>query len=334
MTYYQLHPHVTIHDRLDGTLQLGTDPHKAVVVHGMNRNIFRLLDGSHSIADIARQNSCDQQELENLLNSLQTNSLINSTSFHDELPYLSNHERRSVLRETGVADLKGRLETVIYIHGLNRLGVLVSSLLREAGFPHLRFIDARPVTENDVQIWGFGRLDIGQRRDRTLALLHESTSRGSLHKQIHPRVTYLKELHLVVCDQQADWPILNPNLVDEFVRMDKDYLVVGYADSASFITPVVSRDTNGCLRCYFYALSDRDNSWPLIFENVIQQEVCDRAPLGLLIDSAISIAQRLVDHFSGEDSQNLVQVNWPSRLISEEAWEAHPGCGCQWDRMA
>lgn len=334
MAFFQLDPRVTIHQRNDGDIQLGTDPHSAIIVRGISRDSLRCFDGQHSLAEIASKAQCTTDEIDNLVAALQRAELIVETSTHNELPHLTTHERRSLLRESLALDINPRLETVVFVHGLNRLGVLISSLLRESGFPHLRFVDDRPVGHNDVQLWGFSRIDVGQRRDRTLALMHESASPGVLHKQIHPRVTVPGEFHIVVCDQQSDWAILNPNLVDEFASAGIDHVVVGYADKQSVLSPVITKETSGCLRCHFQSLVDQDSSWPRIFDNVIHQEVSDRAPIGLLIDTAIEVVQRVAQHFTGRyEDETLMRISWPERLITRDSWFAHPGCGCQWDRM-
>lgn len=334
MSFFQLHPHVTIHDRNNGDIQLGTNPETAIIVRGISRESLRYFDGRHDLAEIAQKAHCDSHDVEKLVATLQRAGHIIEHSTHNELPHLTNHERRTLLRESITDEITSRLDTVIYVHGLNRLGVILGSLLREAGFPHLRFVDDRLVTQADVQMWGFSRVDIGQRRDRTLALIHESLSRGALHKQIHPRVTVPRELHILVTDQQSDWPILNPHLVDEFMSKDIDHLVVSYADSQSLITPVITADTQGCVRCHFQSIADLDNSWPLIFNNILRQEISDRAPIGLLIDTAIETAARVAQYFRNDASESLLDIQWPSREHHEQPWIAHPGCGCQWDRMA
>lgn len=333
MSFFMLSPTATIHERLDGEIQLGTNPQNAVIVHGLTRENLHTINGHHDVAQIAGLTGAPESQLWELIKTLQRAGLVIERNEHVELPYLGPHERRCLLREAPPRHITKRLETVIHLHGLNRLGVLIGSLLREAGFPHLRFVDDRLVTTNDVQVWGFSRVDIGQRRDRTLALMHEAVTRGALHKQIHPRVTVPAELHIVVSDQQADWPILNPFLVDEFSSAGINYLVVAYADLQSFITPVFNADTQGCLRCYFQTLVDRDPSWPLIFENIIHQAVSDRAPIGLLIDTAVAVVQRIAEFLSIESPADLLVLNWPTRETSVEPWIAHPACGCGWDRM-
>ena len=216
MTHFQLHPHVTIHDRANGDIQLGTNPHTALIVRGVSRELLRYFDGRHNIDDIATKTQYEKNDLQSLIATLQRAGHIIESDAHEELPLLTDHERRTLLRETSMRDVSKRLETVIYVHGLNRLGVLIASLLRESGFPHLRFVDDRQVTSSDIQMWGYSRVDVGERRDRTLALIHESLSRGALHKQIHPRVTVPHELHIIVSDQRSDWPVFDPQLTDEF----------------------------------------------------------------------------------------------------------------------
>lgn len=333
MSFFQLHPRATIHQRLNGDLQLGTNPQTAVIVRGLSRETLRSIDGHHDVEQLAALSQTPANQIADLLQTLQRVGLVTEQKTHDELPHLSVHERRTLLRESASDDMAARLETVIYVHGLNRLGVLIGSLLREAGFPHLRFVDDRLVTHNDVQVWGFSRIDVGQRRDRTLALIHESLAQGNLHKQIHPRVTVPGELHIVVNDQQSDWPILNPALVDEFANTGVDHMLIGYADNQSIISPVITSQTQGCVRCHFQSIADRDPSWSLIFDNVIHQDVCDRAPIGLLVDTAVDVAQRVADFFGQVDDETLLTINWPSRECEYSTWIAHPACGCQWDAM-
>ena len=334
MSFYQLHPRATIHERHNGDLQLGTDPRTAVIVRGLNRDTLRKIDGHHDVAQLAALSNSPAEEIADLLSTLASAGLVVEQKSHAALPHLATHDRRAILRESAPTEITQRLETVIYVHGLNRLGVLTASLLREAGFPHLRFVDDRNVTPNDVQVWGFSRIDIGQRRDRTLALIHESLAQGNLHKQIHPPVTVPAELHVVIADQQCDWPVLNPRLVNHFVSSGVDHLMAAYGDSQSLISPVITPETHGCIQCQFHSLVDRDASWPLIFDNVIHQDVSDRAPIGLLIDTAIEIVQRVSHHFGNTQDETLLVLNWPARQHSYENWIAHPACGCQWDEMS
>ena len=333
MTFYQLHPHVTIHERLDGDLQLGTNPKSAVIVRGLSREALRNFNGQHELAHIATQSECSIADLEALIQQLQAGGFIYETSSHEAIRLLPHQDRKSLLRESPVSDMAARIETVIYVHGLNRLGVLIGSLLRESGFPHIRFVDDRLVTANDVQTWGFSRVDIGERRDRTLALIHEAALAGALHKQIHPGVSVPGELHIIVCDQQSDWAVFNPKLADTFISEGIDHLMIAYADSGSFISPVISKSTTGCLRCHFHMIADRDSSWPGIFDNVIHQDVSDRAPIGLLVDTAIETVARLAAHLGGNEDETLLEILWPTRELLRVDWLAHPGCGCQWDRM-
>ena len=333
MSFFQLHPRATIHVRHNGDIQLGTNPQTAVIVRGLTRDTLRCIDGHHDIDQLAALSQTSTKEIADLLHTLHDAGLVIEPVSHSELPLLATHERRSLLREAQKIDIASRLETMIYIHGLNRLGVLIGSLLREAGFPHLRFVDERPVTHNDVQVWGFGRIDVGQRRDRTLTLMHESISEGSLHKQIHPRVTVPCDLHIVVNDQQSDWAVLNPNSVEKFLSSGQAHMLIGYGDTQAIMSPILTSHTHGCARCYFHSLVDRDSSWPLIFDNVTHQDICDRAPIGLLLDTAIDVGQRVSNYFSKIEDDTLLTVNWPSRERLRSTWIAHPACGCQWDSM-
>ena len=97
MSFYQLHPRATIHERHNGDLQLGTDPRTAVIVRGLNRDTLRKIDGHHDVAQLAALSNSPAEEIADLLSTLASAGLVVEQKSHAALPHLATHDRRAIL---------------------------------------------------------------------------------------------------------------------------------------------------------------------------------------------------------------------------------------------
>ena len=295
-----LRPGVHVLDRGDGSSQIGIGPVSSVRIPGQSCDALK--------AALREQGTSHPL----------TQTLVSAGA----LDSASDRPRES-----------DRAATAIHVRGLNRLGTALALLLYAAGYTQVRVWDDREVTLSDCEPWGPTHVDIGRRRDTTLAMMLEQTSRGALHRHRHgPRQA--PALTIVVADQIADVPWVNPTACDELMAADLPHLVVALGTNQCATSHVIVPGKGPCLRCSFEAAVDRDPQWPLLCAQLAAKNTIDEADSMLVMNSALSVIAATDRYIVNGQLGNpgWTTTTWPTHEVQYHPWGPHPACGCTWDR--
>lgn len=314
MTLRSLAPGTHLLTRSDGSIQIGIDPHRCLVVPPQSVPALR---GWLNGAD-------DTQVPAGLGAMLQT-----PAEPGDEIMDAVQRVNLSKLSATASA------RTEVQVHGLGRLGMTVALVLAGSGLPHVRAFDNRAVTMDDITPWGASRIDVGGRRDHVFATIMGRVRRDAVHRQIYPARTE-RSLAVFAADQKADWPWFDPGLVDGCMARDTPHIMATATARAAAISSIITPGTGGCLRCAFEARTDLDAEWPLLSAQIATKATIDTAPLPLIASTALTMVSRVLSWLTDDAPQVplLTTMRWPGYDTVSELWPAHPRCGCSWDTAA
>lgn len=309
MNHRVLQPGVHLLTRADGALQLGIDPRRSVLVPATSAPALMAAIREGAPAEV--------------LEPFLAPTITDATTLDPVLRLnLAKHP------------VSGAAATQVRVHGAGRLGMTIALLLTGSGLPHVRLIDPRPVTLDDITPWGASRIDVGARRDQVCAAIMERVRRDALHRQSHPEHT---ERHLVVyaADQRADWPWVDVAVCDQWLSRDVPHIVATTAGAVGAVSHVIEPGATACARCAFHMRCDRDRDWPLIDTQVAGKPSVDSAPLPVVLDTAMRTVARVVTWLNTADggAQGLTLVTWPDGGMEVEPWHPHPLCGCSWDTV-
>ena len=333
MTTIALRSNVHVLSRDTTFLQIGIHPARSVIVPKEAEALLGMLNGCYSMEQIADALSAKHPETQEIIQALRNNDLVIEGPSKSLDIDLNEIQRLNHVRETrGEHQLaQRRLETEISIYGAGRLGTTIALLLSSSGFPHIRIHDERPVTSDDAIAWGAGRLDIGQRRDRVCALLMERVNRGSLSRQLHPRMSTPRKLAIYVMDCSGDWPWFDPLMIESFQHNETDHVVVAATHDTVRWSSVITPGDTPCTRCEYQRIVDRDSLWPVITQQLRTRSPLDLSPAGLVIAGAAQIVSSLSVWLQGDEiDSGATSLVWPTLEREFSPWSFHPACGCDW----
>lgn len=314
MTMRSLSPGTHLLTRSDGSVQIGIDPDRCLVVP------------SHSVPALRGWlNGTDEVQVPAGLRALLQATAEPGDAAMDAV-------QRVNLRKFPA---HASAWTEVQVHGLGRLGMTVALVLAGSGLPHVRAFDSRAVTMDDITPWGASRIDVGGRRDHVFATIMGRVRRDAVHRQIYPARTE-RALAVYAADQKADWPWFDPSLADDSVARDTPHIIATATARAAAVSSIITPGAGGCLRCSFEARADLDAEWPLLSAQIATKVAIDTAPLALIASTALTVVSRvltwLVD--GATEAPSLTTVRWPGYDTINDPWPAHPRCGCSWDKAA
>lgn len=306
MTHRLIAPGVHLLTRPDGSMQVGIDPRRSVVVPAAFAT---------AVSDDVSQGVCPD-----VLAGFLTPP-ADDVSGLDPLLRLN----------AGRHPVPGATRTQVRIHGAGRLGTTIALLLAGCGLPHIRVVDNRSVGLEDVTPWGASRVDIGARRDLTCATIMERVRRDALHKQLHP--AHVERLLVVYApDQRADWPWADVTECDEWLAADTPHIVAITSGDTGAVSHVIEPGVTPCARCAHEARADVDPAWPVLDAQIRNKQSVDTAPLPVVLVTALLTVTRVVGWLAdgAHGMVGLTYTAWPGAAVSPDPWGAHPACGCTW----
>jgi hypothetical protein len=345
ISFPKLTPGVHVYVRDDETLQIGLDPNSALMVDAkLLRLLLPLLDGQHSFEELVQSAQANQIETASMFNFLEllesatliTCECVNQASASNL--QTNDIQRISLQRETRENSNKmlRRASTEVSIYGAGRLGTTISLLLASSGYPMLRVIDSVSVSAADVTPWGASRIDIGVRRDTVAMQIIERVARGSSGRNSYLRFSPKLRLAILVPDQVADSPWMDPLAPEQFLANDIPHLVAALATKECQVSSIILPGQTPCIRCEYQRHCDIDPAWPRITQQLLSKVPQDLASSSLVMRSALFVVQQ-IDQWVETEAVTSNQINVIRQNESDVIAmpiDIHPSCGCAWDRVA
>lgn len=330
-----------------GTVQLGLDPERAVVLSGVDgaaAMVLGLLDGSRDTDGVlaaAAAAGVHPASTAGLLDLLaDAGALDDAGADAGPLAVLERAERErmapdlasvSLLRtHPGAAlhVLDRRRAATVSLVGAGRIGVPIASLLAASGVGHVDVEAAGTVHAADTVPGGWQLADIGlpvQAAAREAVRRIAPTTRcGPLPADRRP------DLVILVDPAGAD-----PSRRVGLLRAGVVHLAVGIREVTGVVGPLVLPGRTCCLRCLDLARADRDAAWPLLSAQLAGgsaggvgagDTVLAAATAALAAGQVLA----LLDGGRPDTLNGTLELRLSDWQLRRRGWSPHPACGCSW----
>ncbi|GAA1825353.1 hypothetical protein HC028_24465 [Planosporangium flavigriseum] len=333
------------------TLQLGTDPERAVIVEftqPVSARILGLLDGARTeraiFADAAALGVSADQVTAVISALRQAGVLIGA---HALMPRgLPNAQRRRLSGEaaalamrrlpamgtaaappesTPAQLLRRRAAARVLITGQARLAAPISTALAAAGVGHLAVRVPGPVAGDDVAPGGLSAADVGR---PAAEAVREAVARAAPGVDLTPIGP--SDASLVVRVGHDATPA--PLAAQAYARRRLPHLTVAVRDGSIVIGPFVPPAGSPCLACLDLHRRDRDPAWAALTAQLATEppptQAC--AATTTLVGVGYTVAEILTYLDGGcprtRGATIEIDVSCGERRRS---WQAHPRCDCR-----
>lgn len=344
--------------RADGVLQLGLDPSRAVLVEGVDERTARVLldlDGTRTepeVLAVASTDGLDPAALGGLLADLRGEGVLAEVGGSpgrqaDPVPPAGS---AAAARAFGAPAAAGRLGpdiaslsllpgsrtpldvvrrrrgSTVVVHGADRVGVSLATLLAAAGVGRVHVADRGPVRPGDVAPAGFPAGDVD--RSRATAAT-EALRRTAPEVQTGaPPPGRRPELVVLASAEPVDTELRNV-LQGGAVP----HLVAGVRETTAVVGPLVLPGRTSCLRCADLHRADRDPSWPVVAAQLAgvrrrRDEPCD---VVLATVAAAVAALQALAHLEGHPVASAgatLELALPDWRLRRRGWQPHRRCDC------
>ena len=332
--------------RDDSTLQIGTDPDRAVVLGGLDPRVASLveaLDGTKTevaIVAAARGRGLDPGQVRRLMGLLGACGALDDAST-DSAPLagLSSEERdrlapdlaalslRSRAPDGGLGVLARRRAAVVEVRGAGRVGATLAVLLGAAGVGAVHVSDPAPTRPGDVSTGGLLAEDVGRARQDAAADAVRRVSPAA------PAKTSSTAALVVLA------PVGSVTARHANAMRGRAHLAVAIREGRGVVGPLVLPGVSSCLHCHDLHRRDRDPLWPRIAAQLATDPAgappCE-APLAMAV-AALGAAQALA-YLDGEPApttlDGTLEVTLPDLQVRRRTWQTHPECACAVDRRS
>lgn len=287
--------------RLDGEIQVGCTPGSAQLIRGASEALptaLHRLDGSRTIAEVARGTGIDRTELEAILARLWAAGLLD--------PDPGRRPTRPTVRLLGAGEF----------------GLRFAEKIVPTGAVALRLVDPEPPVE--------GLYDhpeaTGAESLRTRLRLATPVPHGLLRlgehwsQPGHGASLTVVALERIECDRA---------ITDTLLREDQPHLFLRPSERGVVVGPLVVPGATACTRCMDLSRCS-DPQWPRLLNQLCRTRARVTAPL--LDWAATTALQQVLAHLAGQHPESLGSTielesdSWQPRI---RRWPAHPECGCQ-----
>lgn len=287
-----------------GEVQLGIDPTRSVVVHGLSEPqiaALESLDGTRVLPPVLAEDTA-------LLTLLRGHGLVAEVEDHPDVPVELRAglagEAEAVMRTTGpgqgYAALARRRAACVLVAGRGPLPFAIATLLRRASV-------GRVLVGNDA-------LDD--------ALAGDAAGRATERAAPLPSVVVLVAAQAV-----------GPGLAEPWRRRGIPVLPVVMHLVEAMVGPLVGPD-GPCLRCLDLTRADLDSAWPMLAGQLARPAV-GRGPevggqtalVAVAAGLACMVALAVLDGQALPVGRSLeVALPWPG--VRQRQWQVHPRCSC------
>lgn len=356
---YTLVKGLTVISRNAGTVQLGSEPPAAVVLHHAPPHavsILRGLDGTTPLGAVLARYRADVQVWTTLLEDLRDARLLvpATTESFVVLPGgpVLEPERDSLVQRYGIAVarlvLQARHDAVVVVRGSGRVATAIAAGLLASGVGHvhqqpdrvLRLAehpDFSPVLGSDLLGSAGGRLARGRPVEfapgsavkATGALLAAHLLRVAPEAKVHAPPAHLRVALTVLV---GDGPP-SPSLAAELTGRRLPHLAVRAGLLTAVVGPLVLPGRSSCLLCALRYRTELDDGRAEV-EQGMRREVL--LPPAQLVTAAAALAvNEALDHLDGISVPITVDgtVEWRLGTFAprRRSWDIHPDCGCARD---
>lgn len=333
------------------TLQLGTDPGRALLITGLDAAAAQLVDSLDGTRDrrgvlaLAAGLGLDTSRVDDLLALLDRSGVLqDGAADRRPLMTLSQLERdrlapdlaaQSVVRsecDGGATVLARRRSSAVAVHGAGRVGASIVALLAAAGVGALLVEDGGMTGAADTAPAGAGCVDVGIRR--------QDAARQAA-KRVAPGVRSTLPRRRPVPDAVVLAPVgrIERELPERLMRRGVVHLFAAVRDGTGVVGPLVVPGRSSCQRCHDLHRADRDPAWPRVAAQLSSdsprggEPACD---VVLATAVAAQAATQLLAFLDGDPGPPAVdgtlEIAQTDGRLRRRSWSMHPLCGCGWTR--
>lgn len=332
-----------------GTVQLGLDPERAVVLSGVDgaaATVLDLLDGTRDrdgLLAAAVAAGVDPGSAEELLDLLgAAGALDDAAVAGGPPPWPENPERDRMAPDLAAASLlrprpgaaldvlRRRRTAAIWVVGGGRVGVPVATLLAASGVGHVGVEATGTVTAPDTVPAGWQLADVG--RDANLAATAAVRRIAPATRCGPPPPGRRPDVVVLVGPAAAD-----PGRRVRLLQGGVAHLAAGVREVTGVVGPLVLPGRTACLRCLDLARADRDAAWPVLSAQ-LAGVVTGVPATGDTVLTAATAALAAGQVLSLLDGDSPATVNGtlelrPDWRLRRRGWAPHPDCGCSWRQV-
>lgn len=356
---YTLTKGLTVISRSAGTVQLGSEPPAAVVLHHPPPHavsILRELDGTTPLSAVLARYRADVRVWTTLLADLRDARLLAAAGQESFAGLLGGPifepERDSLVQRHGSAVgrlvLQARHDAVVVVRGSGRVATAVATALLASGVGHVHQQPDRVLRLGEhpdgSSAWGGaplrsagvqpprGGLDepaTGSAVKATGALLAAHLLRLAPEAKVHAPPAHLRVALTVLA---GDGPPA-PSLAAELTGRRLPHLAVRAGLLTAVVGPLVLPGRSSCLLCALRYRTELDDDRAEV-EQGMRREVL--VPPAQLVAAAAALAvNEALDHLDGISVPTTVDgtVEWQLGTFAprRRSWNIHPDCGCARD---
>ncbi|HEX6757186.1 MAG TPA: hypothetical protein VF086_02060 [Propionibacteriaceae bacterium] len=303
----QLVPYAPVIQRAKDEIQVGVDPHAALVFRGDGFDtMLALLNGSQPTSAVwraAQAAGLTKPQMRWALDALTAAGLVTERG---AAPY---------------TDALARLQ--VRLIGAGSVGYQIARVLVASGLGTLYVYDNEPP---DPALYPSAGVLTYRAEALRSALAEADTTICTLSHWSKPEAAPL-DLTIVGCDR----PELDRVITDHLLRIDQPHLVVRCWGNGVSVGPLVLAGQTSCLSCADLARSDADPQWPVVLSQLSRLRV--ESPPALLAWAASTAAAQALAYLHGELPESAgatLELSWPDFVTRLRRWATHPDCGCGW----
>jgi bacteriocin biosynthesis cyclodehydratase domain-containing protein len=322
------------------SLQLGTDPGRAVVLDLADARLVRvldLLDGTRTdravLRDAARL-GVPEEAARTLITVLgdaglavPAETLLPSELIEPVRRRLAGEAAALALCGSGPGTpaeaLRRRTGAHVLVSGYGRLAVPIAAALAEAGVGH---VDPALTGRAELADAGLGGLRPGDAGSWRSTAAGEAVIRAAPHASLRP----LRDgtATFVV---QAGAPRPAELTALAYARRQLPHLSVDLRDGLAVVGPLVPPAGSPCLNCLDLHRRDRDPAWPALAAQ-LATSAARTQPLAtttalIAVGYATDEVLRFIDGGEPQTVGTMIEIAGPGRE-RRRSWTAHPRCGC------
>ena len=315
-----------------GTLQLGIEPRRAVVLEGLgppDSGLLDLLDGTRDVTTVFTDASalgCPPERAARVIELLAAADALDDTPPGD--PRLAPDLLSLSLLHPGPGAaarvLARRRRARVAVAGAGRVGASAVTLLAAAGIGRLHVDDDAAVRPADLSPAGIRELGAGTRATAVTAPLRRTSA--ALAVVTGPAA----DADVTVVAPAASSPA--PEVLAA-VRT-RPHLLVTVRETTASVGPFVLPGVTPCLRCLHLARSDRDPGWGAMTAqlagNTRAVEACDVVLATLAAALAVTQVLGYVDSAAPPASTRagVLEMDLADGRLRRRTVAAHPSCAC------
>jgi hypothetical protein len=324
-----------------GTVQLGSDPARAVVVSGLDAGDRRVLDllergaSAAALASDARRRGADAHRPLALLDLLDRHGLLVATERGGDAARarlraeewcreVSSGRRRP---DRGPAGTAARPARSVGVVGRTGLAVAIGAGFAAAGVGTVAVSPSGAVAAADVMPGGATAAEVGGSLRAAGEAAVERVAPGTRHTgRAAPDLGVVVGRHAHDAAEAATW-----------LASDVPHLAVLVRECDVVVGPLVLPGRGPCLHCLDLARRDRDPQWPAVLPQLLDGR--DNATAGpvpglgqVAAGLAVLIGLAALDGHAADAAGLAATLTLPYAVPAWRRWAAHPSCGCgRWE---